>query len=219
MSKKIFLDTNILKASIVSRTVLMPRGLRPSLNGEKSNGIVYGIVNICPHDKIQDKELYNEIKLLPQIANMAKRKEVELCTQMEAIIELFGLPRTYGGHKTYFDDVEIKKINAPIEYSRALFLGGISPKDSQFEFLEDIDDKRFKELQRATGAYQGENNLNRNQLLDAFHIWCAEHNGCDFYLTLDFKLMKHLNNQSKYKIETKLFRPSELLKEVRREFG
>jgi len=211
MKIKVFLDTCVLKSSIVSLTRFVPRGERPSLNGKGKGSPIYRIADICPHDKIKDKGLYKEIKLLSQIATLAKEQKIELLTQFEAILELWGLPDTFGRRRTYFDEVEIKKVGAPIEYSRVFAFPNIGPKNSQFNFLESINDERFAELRRATGAYQGENSLNRNQLLDAFHIWCAEYNNCDFYLTLDFKLIKHLNNQKKYTIKTRIVRPSELL--------
>ena len=53
---------------------------------------------------------------------------------------------------------------------------------AQFKFLRSLNDERFRELQAITGAYQGEGKINRNQLLDAFHLWCAEGNGCDLFL-------------------------------------
>jgi hypothetical protein len=43
---------------------------------------------------------------------------------------------------------------------------------------------------RITGAYQGTKKTNRNSLLDAFHLWCAEHNNCDFFLSPDFRLAR-----------------------------
>jgi hypothetical protein len=79
-----------------------------------------------------------------------------------------------------------------------------------------INDKRFIELQRACGAFQGHiKPPNHNQLLDAFHIWCAEFAGCSYFLTLDFKLMRVLS-KSKAKTQLRLVRPSELLFEVQR---
>ena len=211
MKIKCFLDTSILKFSIVSLTRLVPRRQNLLLNNKEIKPRTYKIANICPHDKIKNEDLYKEIKLLLQIANLAKEGEIELFTHFETIFELWGLPDTFGQRKTYFDDVEIKKVHAPVEYSRVFILPGIDPKDSQFQFLKGINDARFTELQKATGAYQGKDKFNRNQLLDAFHIWCAEHNNCDFYLTLDLTLIKHLDRQVKHIIKTEVVRPSLLL--------
>ena len=62
-----------------------------------------------------------------------------------------------------------------------MFGGNASYKEEQFNFLRSLQHDRFPELQRNTGAYQGEAEINRNQLLDAFHLWCSEHNACGFF--------------------------------------
>jgi hypothetical protein len=59
------------------------------------------------------------------------------------------------------------------------------------------------------GAEQG-NDVNRNQLLDAFHLWCAEHRDCDYFLSLDFKLAQMTAN-SRQKLRCRVVLPSELL--------
>ncbi|MEE9584678.1 MAG: hypothetical protein V3W51_04275 [Candidatus Brocadiales bacterium] len=105
-----------------------------------------------------------------------------------------------------------KMVDAPIKYERIML--GVSvddPKDAQFEFLRSIRNDQFLELQKMVGAYQGKNKQNKNQLLDAFHLWCAEHNKCDFFLTLDFKLIRVLRNNRKHALLVEVVKPSELL--------
>ena len=92
---------------------------------------------------------------------------------------------------------------------------GFDSKDAQFQFLSSLKNRRFLELQKITGAYQGEGKLNRNQLLDAFHFWCAEFNSCAFFLTLDFKLIRMLNSaRVKHASPTLAVRPSELMQKL-----
>ena len=86
-------------------------------------------------------------------------------------------------------------VEAPITYSRVVFGGPSDFRVLQFDFLAKLKSQRFVELQRVTGAYQGDRGLNRHQLLDAFHLWCAEHNRCDYFLTLDFKLIRMLRSR------------------------
>jgi predicted nucleic acid-binding protein len=64
-----------------------------------------------------------------------------------------------------------------------------------------------------TGAYQGSGKLNRNQLLDAFHIWCAEFNKCDYFLTLDFKLLNVVRKQKRHSL-VEIIKPSELVTKI-----
>jgi len=209
----VFLDTNVLKFSIEKITRLVPRNQTLTLNGKDIVTKVYRITDIPVHEKVRNqKELYNEIKLLATVAELAKQQKINICTHFETIVELLGLPNTWGRKKGYFDGIEIKKIKAPIEYSRILGRIDMPAKETQIEFLKGIEDGRFKELQIATGAYQGEKGINIKQMLDAFHIWCAEHNKCDYFLTLDFSLIKHMKIQKRCKPDVELIIPSELIK-------
>jgi hypothetical protein len=128
----------------------------------------------------------------------------------ETLVEVGGIPDldSETGH-FYRADREI--VQAPINYSRVLY-GGIEDWwEGQYRFLCSLNDDRFLQLQRITGAYQGEGKtVNRNQMLDAFHLWCAEYNGSDFFLSLDFKLARVIEN-AKSKPRVPVVRPSELL--------
>ncbi len=96
-----------------------------------------------------------------------------------------------------------------------MIAGGFDdPKELQFEFLSGLHHERFMELQKLTGAHQGQRKANRNQLLDAFHIWCAEHSDCDYFLTMDLKLIRMVSNNRKRNLRLKLVGPSELLWEI-----
>ena len=113
-----------------------------------------------------------------------------------------------------FYGAPVEQVEAPVKYGRVIIGGNQDAKEMQFNFLSRLNHKRFTELQKLTGAYQGPGKLNRNQLLDAFHIWCAEHNECEFFLTLDFKLIRIVTNNRSYNSTVKLVRPSELLNSI-----
>jgi len=100
-----------------------------------------------------------------------------------------------------------------VKYSRILYGGIEHPVEAQLRFLSSLKDRRFLELQRITGAYQGQGKINRNQLLDAFHLWCSEHNRCDFLLSLDFQLAGMIE-RGKSKPLVRVVRPSQLLQAV-----
>lgn len=112
--------------------------------------------------------------------------------QWETRLESWGL-RNMDSQTGLFYGAEIETIDAPIQYSRVMVSAGMDADRLQYDFLARQEHPRFKELQKATGAYQGLKPLNRNQLLDAFHFWCAEHNSCDYFLTLDFTLVHMLS--------------------------
>jgi len=101
-----------------------------------------------------------------------------------------------------------------VKYCRILYGGPDDFRQAQLDFLSSLKDKRFLELQRITGAYQGIGKVNRNQLLDAFHLSCAEHNGCDFFLSLDFKLAKIIEKANDKRV-VPVVRPSQLVMAVR----
>jgi hypothetical protein len=111
-----------------------------------------------------------------------------------------------------FYGAPITDVEAPIKYRSALFAPKISADELTKHFLVGVEDKRFQTLAKLTGGYQGPAKYNLNQLLDAFYIWCAEHNCCDYLLTLDFKLIRVIKNTKGHNVQVKLVRPSELLR-------
>lgn len=109
--------------------------------------------------------------------------------------------------------VDIETVEGPIEYSRVIVgphLGLGDPRELQIQFLRGIEDKRFLQLQRACGAWQG-SSVNDNQLLDAFHVWCAEHAAATHFLTTDFKLTRVVKTYKQAPPQLKIVTPSELI--------
>ena len=89
--------------------------------------------------------------------------------QVEAEFESLGL-RNMDSQTGRFYGAPIERVDAPVKYGRVMVGLGFDSKDAQFQFLSSLKNRRFLELQKITGAYQGEGKLNRNQLLDAFHF-------------------------------------------------
>jgi hypothetical protein len=156
-------------------------------------------------------EIKTEAELLPTLAEFGKQGTVRYFIHTETEFESWGLPKMLGNTAGKFYGAPIASAASPAQYSRVM-IGYYTqdPKEMQFDFLSGLNYKRFNELQRMTGAYQGPGKLHQNQLLDAFNIWCAEHNDCDFFLTLDFKLIRVVASSHKQTI--RLVKPSELLK-------
>lgn len=149
--------------------------------------VVYDEVVVNPNDKITNLELKAEADLLKDVAELGKSGSVEFVQTTEALYEEWGLPNM-DSESGRFYGAPIRFIDAPFRYERVMGGMGIDGGAEQYYFLASIQTPRFLEIQRASGAYQGKNLLNRNQLIDAFHVWCAESYGCAFLLTLDFKL-------------------------------
>ena len=207
---KVYLDTTILKASTTALRRLLPRKQTLYWGGNVHEVTVYDIGTVNPNASLMG-EIKTEVELLPMLAEFGKQGTVRYFINTETEFESWGLPKMLGNTTGRFYGTPIGSAASLVQYSRVM-IGYYTqdPKEMQFDFLSGLDYKRFKELQRMTGAYQGPGKLHQNQLLDAFNIWCAEHNGCDFFLTLDFKLIRVVASSHKQTI--RLVKPSELLK-------
>ncbi len=210
---RVYMDSSVLKFSATKLLRLKPRKQSLNWGGRTHEVTVYDFVYINPNEKIQNLDLKTEADLLPLIAELSKKKRVKFVINAETLFETWGIP-DMDSQTGPFYGAPFEEVDAPIDCSRVLLGLGTDFKEKQFEFLANIKDKRFLELQKVTGAYQGKEKPNRNQLLDAFHIWCAEYNDCKYFLTLDFKLIKVVRNNHRIRIPVKLIKPSELLQEM-----
>lgn len=209
---KVYIDTNVFKFSATELLRLTPRKQSMAWGDKTHDVTVHDLVYVNPNERIQNPELKTEADLLPKVAELGKQGHLEFVVNLETMFESWGLPNM-DSQTGKFYDAPYKIVDAPIKYSRILFGLAIDPRENQYNFLAGIKKKRLLEWQKLTGAYQGNLRPNRNQLLDAFHLWCAEYNGCVYFLTLDFKLIKVVRENTRRAIPVKLVRPSELLQE------
>lgn len=206
---KVYLDTTVLKFSATALPRLQPRNASIRWGGKNIDVADHDMVDINPNNSIPNVELKTEAGLLPRLAELGKLGTIEYVINVETEQEGWGLPNMDSKTGRFYG-TQIKAVESPLKYSRIVAGGATKPRERQYNFLCSIKHKRFIELQKMTGAYQGKEPLNHNQLLDAFHLWCAEHNACDFFLTLDFKLIKLLD-KSPNKPIVKAVQPSQLL--------
>lgn len=212
---KVFLDTNIFKFSATHLPRLRPRQQTITWGDIVQEVTVHDFIEVDPNEKIQNQGLKDEAELLPKLAEFGKEGTVRYFIQVETLLESWGIPNM-DSRTGKFYGAPVEQVEAPVKYGRVILGANQDAKEMQFNFLSGLNHKRFTELQKLTGAYQGPGKLNRNQLLDAFHIWCAEHNDCEFFLTLDFKLIKMVANSRSYISTVKLVRPSELLNTIKK---
>lgn len=210
---KVYLDTTVLKFSATQLRRLRPRQQTISWGGQTHEGTVYDLVHINPNDSIDNGELTAEVELLPALAEAGKKGQIKYVIHAETLFESWGIPKM-DSQTGKFYGAPYENVDAPIEYSRVLIGMGMDARKMQYEFLSSLKDMRFLKLQKMTGAFQGKGTLNKNQLLDAFHLWCEEHNECDYFLTLDFSLIKVLRNNRKSQPLVRVVRPSELLERI-----
>ena len=187
---RVYLATTVLKFSATALLRLVPKKRKLYLGANIPEVQAYDIGIVNPNASLTG-EIKAEAELLPTLAELGKQGTVRYFIHTETEFESWGLPKMLGNTTGRFYGAPIESAASPVQYRRVM-IGYYTqdPKELQFDFLSGLNYKRFKELQRITGTYQGPGKLHQNQLLDAFHIWCTEHNGCDFFLTLDFNLIR-----------------------------
>lgn len=185
-----------------------------------------GIYEFYDEDPARDVtgELRREIDLLPQIADLARSGRIKLLAHIEATAELLSILMLPSPGESVFHGIEIEKLDSPVEYSRFVtamppYLEG-SPKEIQAGFFDRLGHPRFLEIRRACGAYQGEGvKVRESQIMDAFHIWCAEFGEATHFLTTDFKLTRVVSTYKKAPLKLKVITPSQFLADMAAEAG
>lgn len=210
----VFLDTSVLKFAVDRRLVLVPEKTDLTYTDGKPVYVHkpdYEFPNRALLDQ-GNKTHFRETLLLSPIADLATRGAIKLLCHNEVEWEFFGLPKTNDPRGRFYG-APIERVPGPVLYGRILVDG--SGIDHQFEFLKSFKQKRFLELQKATGAYQGEHKPpNRNQILDAWHLWCAEHSQSDYFLTLDKKLQRAVGSTKRYKPQVHVIAPEALVRRI-----
>ena len=171
---------------------------------------------IDPTSKITAEPLRTEINLLSDIAKLAKAGYIELLSHFEMELELLQI-QLLGRSRSEFDGINIQRVEGPVRYARMLTSWQALPTESakslQIAFLKGLQHSRYHELQRGCGAHQG-GQINGNQLIDAFHIWCAESGGASHFLTTDLKLIRLTRQHRTSPPRVRVLTPSELLQEL-----
>lgn len=208
-SPVVFIDTNIMKFSATKLRRLRPRMQKLKWGNQEIETEVNDIVFVNPNKLITNPKIKYEVEYLPLLAAAGKNHKAKYVSQFEADFESWGIPNMDSIDGRFYGS-PISWIEAPIEYNRVFMSWQEDGRDLQYDFLSGINNQRFIEIQKLTGAYQGKGKRNKNQLLDAFHLWCAEHAECDYFLTLDLKLIKMVSTNTKRSVNIKVVHPSEL---------
>ena len=120
---------------------------------------VHDPVTVNPNDGIANNpELRREAELLPQVAALAGSGIVDFLINIETQMEVWGLPNLDSETGSFYGAPHTL-IEAPVQYGRIMFGGNDDYRKEQFNFLRSLRHERFGELQRITGAYQGETKI------------------------------------------------------------
>ena len=179
--------------------------------------------------------LQEQIEALPTVTRLAREGAIRLFRYIE--FELEGLKGKLGLRGLIGDllnDVPIDDVPAAIERSNFQQPSNFekhADKERLIEFCElllspnfDPDQvcrlplrftdfelenlrllKRFREIRRA---------LDRNHYPDAFHLWTAETNRLNYFLTTDKKFINLMTHTSKTQGPTRVISPADLLREL-----
>lgn len=208
----VFLDTSVLKAAADTRPAFLPE--RQTITwGDRHHVVdVHKPVLVNANTKFLrqgNHGRFADTVALRYVAAFAKEQKISLLCHDEVRIELMGLPRVAGAGPIFYG-APIRRVEDPFPYQRIAF--DSSRRDHQFEFFAGVNHPRFLQLQRVSGAYQGaQRPPHRNQLIDAFHLLCAETSGAEFFLTLDDKLIRTVAHKRKHAPRVQLITPVRLL--------
>jgi hypothetical protein len=146
----------------------------------------------------QSNRILDHIK---QIATYAKRGKVRLFTSDELRFERNGLRLPNIRISEYFAlaDVPFQKADCPV--SREYVVQTKEAMDNEWHFFLDcIHNPRFHEINKATqGHHQA----------DVFHLWTAEYNRLQFYISLDQRFINALRNSRKLRTPVQVLTPTE----------
>jgi hypothetical protein len=68
-------------------------------------------------------------------------------------------------------------------------------EDQQLLFLKNLKHPGFEKWKKLVEA-KAETKNERNQLMDAWHLWSADYDHCDYFLTMDYKLIRSVASRT-----------------------
>jgi hypothetical protein len=125
------------------------------LGGTKSEITVHNFRFVNPNEGIQNNpELRAEAASVEEVADHVKAGRLLAVSHFETIFEAWGLPKMDSAQGKFYG-ASVGEVEAPVKCDRLLFSAGLDSGEMQHSFLSRIRHRRFLELQKATGAYQG----------------------------------------------------------------
>ena len=206
----IFLDTSVLKHSADRLIRGRIRRVTRTWGSKPVTMDVTQFVEVYPNARVH-WPLADELRYLPLIADLAKTGRLRLVSHQEVEFELWGVPKTDDPRGRFYG-ASIERGPDPFPYGR-LIVGwsAVVKSDPQFDFVKGITHPRFQQLKQAVGA-NAQSGSYKNQLLDAFHILCAETAVAKFFLTTDHKLIRHVSRHKRYQPTCRVVSPAQLVR-------
>ncbi len=186
----------------------------------------------------QGEWLSKQISALPTIARLAREGRLVLCTSREIQFEgMFGAIGTQGSIGDVFRDHEFQHVPPAVDrsyFSASVNFNKYASGEEQVKWYKDfllkVDESAF--LEKTKGHLElpkfdqanFENlgrfreicrNLNSDdQIRDAFHLWTAEVNGLNYFLTADKRFINAVTVTAKLELSTPPISASSLLERL-----
>jgi len=203
---KLYIDRSALKF-FVHRT---PKKRIICWDGQVRKVAIRNFTHLNPNVLLNNFELEAEIELLPLLADAGKHGLIKYVIQNETLFASRNILKI-NSRRGQFCGIPCKFVSTPKSYRCFFFRLCSDGKELEFRSPPFIENDRFLELLKMISAYQGTGNPIPSQILNAFQLWCAEQNRCDYFLTVDSNLIKVIRNQNRRPL-TEVIKPSELMK-------
>jgi len=206
---RVFLDTTVVRNSQQKRVVWDEEPQLINWGGREFEVPVFTPHELTPNEKFKNQgnlKAYRDAKRIQYIEKIARLKLIKLLWHFELHWEFISRRKMSKGTPSICQYIEAA--NSPLLYGRTV-ASAFSNEDHQFEFLKKLTHPRYDEWKAAANVISG-SKREKNQLLDAFHLWTAEHNWCDYFVTMDYKLIETVA-QSSIKSSLVLVCPTEFI--------
>lgn len=224
----ILLDNDVLRHTATMVSVKKEYTLRLG-----SIDRIYNVLGMQRNTEHMSKgiRLKNQIEALPTIMKLARERNILIYSYIELEFETMrGSFDLRGGKGDLLKDVNIEDIPSAVDRSKFQQTEDFYEKQPLIDFckfLIKVDIKEFEKrgdwFRSRFTDFERQNlmSLNRFKELcfaldethypDAFHLWTAEVNGLDFFLTADRKFINVMNKTSRAQLKTKPIAPVDFL--------
>ncbi|NBB70454.1 MAG: hypothetical protein GVY33_09035 [Alphaproteobacteria bacterium] len=219
-SPHIFLDTNIFKFAARKKKVRVPHRERVEWGEIVEDIDVYRPYVHNSIHRIRDKKQRMDALYIPMLAFSGIQGHAIFWTHNEVNIEMSGIPGMSNIHGLFYN-CPINRLPSPEGERYRIIAGENKTLDEHtLDYLSNIEHKRYKEIAKFTGGFQGKSRkMNRNQALDAYHLWCAERSQMDYFVTMDYKLIKIIKNNKKANFQFEIVNPKILFEQIIKSIG
>jgi hypothetical protein len=226
---RVLIDTTVLRHTATTVSVKKKHTLR--IGSVNRTYYVLGVQRNTDHIS-RGNWLKNQVEALPTIMKLAREGNILLFNYIELKFETMrgNWLELRGGKGDLLKGVEIKSVPSAVERSKLYQTADFCQKEALIDFcrfLIEVDitefEKRRQWFQLKFTEFERQNIMLLNRFKDlcraldethypdAFHLWTADVNGLDFFLTADRKFINVINQTSRSPLKAKPIAPADLL--------